>query len=412
MKLLKLLAVLLITSLFLFACTPASENDTQGSDQDRLHVITSIFPQYDFVRQIAGDKVELSMLLSLGGEAHAFDPSPQDIIALNNADLFIYVGGHIEHWLDTILESIDQQNLHTVSLLDLLDIHCHEHDHGHHGHGHDHGHHDHGHDHEHHDHGHDHGHHDHGHDHGHHDHGHDHEHHDHGHHDHGHHDHGHHDNGHHDHGHHDHGHHDHGHHDHGHHDHGHDHVHGTIICAVHDHHHDFDEHVWTSPQNAILIVQALTEVLAELDPDNAEYFRQNAVSYLVQLLELDRAFTEVVAQSTRQTVIFGDRFPFRHLMHTYGLSYYAAFPGCSAETQASPATIAFLIDKVNEEQIPVVFYIEFSTRLIANVIAEATGAQLLELHSVHNISHADYTAGVTYLELMTRNVEHLRKALN
>ena len=376
MKLLKTLIVLLIASLFLFACTPANETDTnnQGADQDRLQVITSIFPQYDFVRQIAGDKVEVSMLLPLGGEAHAFDPSPQDIIALNNADLFIYVGGHTEHWLETVLESIDQPDLRTVALLDLVDVH-------HHDHGHDHGHHDHGHDHEHHDHGHDYGHHDYGHDHGHHDHGHDYGHHDHGH---------------------DHGHHDYGH-DHGHHDHGHDHGH---------HHHDFDEHVWTSPQNVILIVQGLTEILAELDPDNAEYFRQNAASYLVQLLELDQAFAEVVAQSTRQTVIFGDRFPFQHLMDDYGLTHYAAFPGCSAETQASPATIAFLIDKVNEEQIPVVFYIEFSTRLTANVIAEATGAQLLELHSVHTISHDDYAAGVTYLELMTRNVEHLRQALN
>ena len=173
-----------------------------------------------------------------------------------------------------------------------------------------------------------------------------------------------------------------------------------------------DMHLWVSPRYAILIVQELTEILADLDPDNADYFRQNAASYMVQLFALDRAFEELVAQSARQTVVFGDRFPFYHLMRAYGLTAYAAFPGCSAETQASPATIAYLIDKVNNEQIPVVFYLEFSTRLIANVIAEATDARLLELHSTHTISHADYAAGITYLDLMRRNLEHLREALS
>jgi len=152
--------------------------------------------------------------------------------------------------------------------------------------------------------------------------------------------------------------------------------------------------------------------LAELDPVNADYFRANAAAFIAELEELDRAFAEVVASAARHTVVFGDRFPFRYLTDTYGLTYYAAFVGCSAEVQASPATIAFLIEKVRDENIPVVLHIEFSDRLIANVIAEAAGARLLEMHSVHNVSPADFNAGVTYMDLMRRNVEVLKEALN
>jgi len=170
--------------------------------------------------------------------------------------------------------------------------------------------------------------------------------------------------------------------------------------------------VWTSPRNAKLIVQAIADILAELDPTNADIFRENAASYIAELEELDAAFREVVDQAVRHTVIFGDRFPFLYLTNDYGISHYAAFVGCSTDTQASPATIAFLIEKVEAENIPVVFYIEFSNRMIAEVIAEATGATLLELHSAHNVSQADYSAGVTYLDLMWRNVENLREALS
>jgi len=159
-------------------------------------------------------------------------------------------------------------------------------------------------------------------------------------------------------------------------------------------------------------VEALTEILAELDPQNADFFRENAAAYIAELEALDQAFAEVVGQGVRHTVIFGDRFPFRYLTDAYGLHAYAAFTGCSAETQASPATIAFLIEKVQAEEIPVVFYIEFSNRLIANLIAEETGAELLELHSAHNLSAAEFAAGVTYLDIMWRNVAQLREALS
>ena len=160
------------------------------------------------------------------------------------------------------------------------------------------------------------------------------------------------------------------------------------------------------------IVAALTDILAEMDPANADFFRENSAAYIAQLQELDQAFAEVAANGVRTTVIFGDRFPFRYLMDTYGLTAYAAFDGCSAATQASPGRIAYLINKVRDEGIPIVFYIEFSHRFIADTIAEETGARLLELHSVHNVSSADFAAGVGYLDLMWRNVEALREALS
>ncbi|MDR0512541.1 MAG: metal ABC transporter substrate-binding protein [Treponema sp.] len=325
----------------LFAgCSPSRPD----SDEDRLRVVATIFPQFDFVRQIAGDRVALTMLLSPGAESHGFEPTPRDIITINSADLLIYVGGHGDVWVEPILASLGREDMSVVALLDLVDAVMAEHIH-HHDHHHAHGHHDHGHTHHH---------------------GHEH-----------------------------------------HHGHGHDH---------HAHHHNhephYDEHVWTCPRNAIVIVRSLTETLSALDPDNAYYFRANAAAFIAELEELDRAFADVVANAARTTVVFGDRFPFRYLTDTYGLTYFAAFAGCSAETQASPATIALLIETVRRENIPVVFHIEFSNRLIANVIAEATGARLLELHSLHNVSHAEFAAGVTYLDLMRRNVQTLREALN
>ncbi|MDR1263655.1 MAG: metal ABC transporter substrate-binding protein, partial [Oscillospiraceae bacterium] len=140
-------------------------------------------------------------------------------------------------------------------------------------------------------------------------------------------------------------------------------------------------------------------------------YRANAAAYLGQLDELDAAFKDVVDGAARKTIVFGDRFPFRYLAMDYNLSYFAAFSGCSTETEASAATIAFLINKVRDEGIPVVFIIELSNGKIADAICESTGAVKLELHSVHNLTKTDFENGVTYLELMRRNVDQLRQAL-
>lgn len=179
----------------------------------------------------------------------------------------------------------------------------------------------------------------------------------------------------------------------------------------HDHEAELDEHVWTSPKNAKLIVAQLTEALASLDPANAQTYRENAMAYLVELDALDLAFEAVVKDSSRRTILFGDRFPFRYLAKDYGLDYFAAFTGCSTDTEASAATIAFLIDKTKEENLPVVFTIEFSNGKIADTIAASTNATKLEMHSVHNVSRSDFESGTGYLELMWRNVESLKQAL-
>ena len=159
-------------------------------------------------------------------------------------------------------------------------------------------------------------------------------------------------------------------------------------------------------------MEALTDVLSEMDPENESFFRENAAAFIVELRELDAEFAQVVSEGVRRTIVFGDRFPFRYLTDTYGLTYFAAFTGCSAETQASPGTIAFLIEKVRHENLPVIFHIEFSNQLIANTIAREAGARLVELHSAHNVSQADFDAGVTYIDIMRRNVESLREGLS
>ena len=174
----------------------------------------------------------------------------------------------------------------------------------------------------------------------------------------------------------------------------------------------FDEHVWTTPGNAILIVQSIARALAEADPYNAYLYAKNAADYIRHLHVLDAAFREVVESGVRNTIIFGDRFAFRYFAHDYGLEYFAAIPGCRGTTEPSAATVMFLIDKINYKNIPVVFHAEMSDQRLANTIAEATGAKVLLLHAGHNISRDEFLSGVTYLELMNQNVEALREALN
>jgi zinc transport system substrate-binding protein len=179
----------------------------------------------------------------------------------------------------------------------------------------------------------------------------------------------------------------------------------------HDHEEEYDEHVWTSPENAKKIVQKISDTLIEVDPGSTAVYKNNTKDYLSKLDKLDAAFRNVMKGAVRKTLVFGDRFPFRYFVDTYGLKYYAAFPGCSTETEASAATVAFLIDKVKAEKIPVVFHIELSNDQIAETICEATGAKNLLLHGCHNITRDDFQRGLTYLDIMTTNVDALREAL-
>jgi len=351
-------------AILLSVATACRQNrSTATRNQDGLiNIVTTIFPAYDFVRQIAGDRVNLTMLLSPGAESHSFEPSPRDIITIMSSDIFIYTG-ESEQWIERILLSMNTDEMTIFAMMnvvglvrkEIVDEPCHEcddqdcaHDHGH-EHSHDHGH---------------------GHGHG--------------------------------------------------HSHGHGHAHGYGYAYGHAHSHGhevhtcalFDEHVWTSPGNAILIVRAITELLSEADPNNAAFFQQNAAAYIKELQQLDAAFSEVVANAKRRTIVFADRFPFRHFVDAYSLTHYAAFTGCSTETEPSAGTVAFLINKIRTEQIPVVFHIELSNERMADAISAETGAKKRLLHSVHNVSRRDFEAGLGYLELMRRNVETLREALN
>ncbi len=174
---------------------------------------------------------------------------------------------------------------------------------------------------------------------------------------------------------------------------------------------EWDEHVWTSPRNAILICNEIEKAFSMLDAENADEYRDNLNTYTEELNELDEAIREVTDSASRKLIVFGDRFPVRYFVEEYGIDYAAAFPGCSAEAEASAATLAYLIDKVKTEQIPVVFKIELSNGNIAETIAESTGAEVMTFYACHNVSADDFEAGLTYVDFMYKNLEALKAAL-
>lgn len=343
----------------------------------KISVVTTIFPQYDFVRQIAGDSVELKMLLKPGEETHSYEPTPQDIIAIQNSDLFIYVGGENDSWVEDILESMPDNGRKTLKLADCVDTVEEEHVEGMKE--------ERGHDHE----------------------------------------------------------------EHDHEEHGHDSESDTHLdqdSDVEEEHllqeqevqethsdadseaqtdgehgndssetvsvHEIDEHVWTSPKNAEKIVERITDLLCEADEAHAAEYQTNAVDYEQQLEELDQEFRDVVDHSERNLLIFGDRFPFRYFADEYGLDYYAAFSGCASDTEPSAATMAFLINKVKEEQVPTVLKMELSNDNISKAIAEAAGTDVKVFYSCHNLTVEEFENGETYLSMMKKNVETLKEVLN
>lgn len=318
--------IVLIIVLCLAYFTGCSYHKTEDltTNNDNISVITTIFPTYDFIRQIAKDKVDIKMLLKPGEESHSYEPTPKDIKSIQSSDLFIYVGGENDIWIEDILNSMGEYKPNTLKLLDIVPTleeeivpgMQHEDDHTH------------------------------------------------------------------------------------------------LENEDHTHHKTIDEHVWTSPKNAILIVNQISNIISKKDPVNVDFYNKNTQEYVKNLEILDNQFRDVVANSARKTMLFGDRFPFIYFANEYGLDYYAAFSGCSTETEASPKTIAFLIDKVNQEHIPVVFTIEFSNGEIADSIVESTNAKKLLFNSCHNLTKEQLEQGATYLSLMNENVQLLKEALN
>ena len=365
-----LLAGSLILGMMLTGCGMSGQQTEQngGKEQnkvenEKISVVATIFPQYDFVRQIAGENVELKMLLKPGEETHSYEPTPQDIIAIQNSDLFIYVGGENDAWVEDILESMPDNGRKTLKLVDCVDTVEEEHVEGmKEERGHDHDHDEDDAEHEEHEVEHEEDEADHEEDEA-----------------------------------------DHEEDEVDHEEHGQEETHSV---------HEIDEHVWTSPLNAVKIVEQIKEELCEIDSENASDYEKNAEAYVAQLKELDQEFQDVVDHSKRKLMIFGDRFPFRYFAEAYGLDYYAAFSGCASDTEPSAATMAFLINKVQDENIKTVLKMELSNENIAKAIAEATNADVKEFYSCHNLTAEQFADGETYLSLMEKNVETLREVLN
>ena len=174
---------------------------------------------------------------------------------------------------------------------------------------------------------------------------------------------------------------------------------------------EYDEHIWTSPVNAMRMVDVIAETLTERDPDHGTMYQAGAAAYLEELERLDKEFREVRDSAVHDMIVMGDKFPLRYFADTYGLRYRAAFSGCSSDTEPSARTIAYLIDKVKEEGLPVIYYLELSSHRVAEIIGEETGAVPLLFHSCHNVTRRQCEEGVTYLELMEQNVKNLREGL-
>lgn len=313
----KFFAILIALSLALSlaACGEAPEADNGG-----ISVVATTFAPYDFARQLVGDMGTVSMLLPPGSESHSYEPTPKDILEIQNADVFIYVGGESDAWVTDVLESVGE-GVRAVTLMDCVELLEEETVEG-------------------------------------------------------------------------------------------------MEAEVHDHEHgeegheaEYDEHVWTSPRNAALICEKIAAALCEADPANASVYNANLAVYSAELAKLDAAFTGIVADGARKTIIFADRFPLLYFARAYGLTYYAAFPGCSEDAEPSAATVAFIIDKVREEDIPVVFHVELANEDMADIVCDETGAEKRLFSACHNVTRAQFEEGVTYLELMRQNVDVLREAL-
>ena len=362
------------------------------ADDNKLKVVTTIFPEYDWARQIIGEKadnVELTLLLNNGVDLHSYSPSVKDIAKISEADIFVYVGGDSDEWGDDILKNAKNPNMKVINLVEVLGdkVKCeeivegmeHEHHHDHDAHGHDEHHHDHD----------EHGHDDHDHD--------EHEHHEAHEHDHDHH----HDEHHHD---------EHGHDDHDEHDDDDDHDHDEH----HHHEEEKDEHVWLSLRFAKTLCGAIADALCEKDAANADIYRKNLASYAAKLDSLDEKYTDLVKNSSKKVVVFGDRFPFRYLVDDYGLKYYAAFAGCSAESEASFKTIVFLSEKVNELDLQCVCQIETGNGKIAKTVisnSKNKKAKVVTFDSLQSTTAKQIKKGATYLGAMEKNLEVLKEAL-
>lgn len=318
-KISSILGVMCLAMVLLTACSgklSGKESDTEEKEAS-LKVVSTIFAPYDFAKNVAGSYGDVKMMLPPASESHSYEPTPQDIIAIQQCDVFIYVGGESETWVEEILADIDTEKVQVIKCIDLVDP-----------------------------------------------------------------------------------------------------LEEEIVEGMEaeeeeseEDEEEYDEHVWTTPKNAILLVNKMVEVFGKADAEHQKIYKSRGDAYVQQLEELDQEFQDIVSKAKYHTLVVGDRFPLRYFTEEYGLEYYAAFPGCSEETESSAATITFLVDKVKEEKIPVVLYMELSNGQIADTICESTGAEKMMYYPCHNITKDDFQNGVGYVDLMKENVKTLRKAL-
>ena len=275
------------------------------------NVVAANFPCYDFARQLTGGAGEVTLLVHPGVEVPSYEPSPADILSIGQADLFVYVGGESDAWVDNILAGFGAgEGPAILRMMDAVTP-----------------------------------------------------------------------------------------------------IEEDDAGEAHDAP-EYDEHIWTSPKNAMAMVEALSNALSEIDPDNAGAYREAAAAYIGQIGEIDAELSEIVAGAARRELVFADRFPFLYLVRAYGLDYLAAFPSCTADTEPTPQTMMSLIRRVAEDGVPVVDTIELSTGAVARTVAEETGAAIRELHSMQTVTQEEFDAGETYVSLMRRNVEAIREGLN
>jgi len=320
---LRILSMLLCALMLLPLCGCASK--TARTD-DKLQVVATIFPPYDWTREILGpdpDGAELTLLLKSGVDMHSYQPSTADIMKISGCDLFIYIGGESDEWVEDVLAEAVNPDMVVLNLMDILGDAVKEEE---------------------------------------------------------------------------------------------------VIEGMESeeaHHHEdeaeYDEHIWLSLRNAALLVPAIEEALSSIDPAHAAQYHTNAQAYLRRLDNLDQAYQETVDDAERDVLLFGDRFPFRYLVDDYDLTYYAAFPGCSAETEASFSTVTYLAGKADELSLPAILILENTDSSIAETIRSATQTkdqQILTLDSLQSVTAEDIQNGVTYLSVMESNLDVLKEALN
>ena len=337
-RIIPLCLALIMTVGLLSGC--GKQNEQTASDETRLRVVTTIFPEYDWVREILGDKAdnaEVTMLLDNGVDLHSYQPTADDIVKISECDLFIYVGGESDDWVDDALKNAANKNMKVVNLLEALGdsvkteevvegMQEEEHDHDH------------------------------------------------------------------------------------------EDADEHDDAKEHDHEEEaeYDEHVWLSLKNAQTLCSAISGVLQQIDPDNKDTYAANASAYIKKLSALDADYQAAVDVASNKTVLFGDRFPFRYLAEDYGLRYYAAFAGCSAESEASFETVSFLAGKVDELNLPCVLTIEGVQHKIAETIVRNTAAKnqkVLMMDSMQSTTSKDAANGATYLSVMEQNLSVLKEAL-